>query len=175
MNHCIFAGYVSLAPSKKIYMKNDPSAYYCKILLRMIARNADGSFRHDYVKLFGWGKMADIIDERVTKGSKICVRCIARETRYTNEIGRVSSYIIFVIRELDVISYADMPEFFDDYKDSVFGDDIDEALDSCIPGESRIEQILSERANSSLKAFEGVDKFIDELGKDKSGIGDFLK
>ena len=168
MNHCIFAGFVLLDPSRKFYAKDNSGNYYCKILLRVLTKKDTGEYRSDYIKLFGWNSMADTISERVTKGSKICVRCIAREL-VTVFAGKRSSHIIFVIRELDVISYADQKEFFEDYEDTVFGDDLDEAIENYVPGQCRIDQIMSAKANSSLNAFEEVDRLIDSLQKNKAG------
>lgn len=162
-----------MEPSKKRYDKVHPDRYYNVITLRIVSRLQSGDYRQDFFRLFAFGRMADIVEEKVHKGTKICVRCFAREFHERNfRSGGFTSRIAFILRELDVISYVDKPEYFEDYDENVFTQGLEETLESYLPGTSKISQTLSAKAASSLD-FDEIDKMMDMLNADSGleGLG----
>lgn len=189
MNECIFYGTVFNPPTARMDTVI-AGRYFVKFVL-CLRSYAHGKWHFDYIDLFAFMWRADLVLQRLKKGSKVCCVCYCRTKLKKLDDGTFRKQVFFVISRIYFIrdTYKKRDEYFDEAEENVFvGElgkifiDCSDENDATASEEDRKELIsaeasmfmvknglLPEAEESNSTEFDEISNMIDTLEKEAGG------
>lgn len=190
MNECIFYGTVYNPPRTRWDSVN-PGNYFVKFSLALRSRSK-GRWYVDYIDIFAFMRKADIIIEKLSKGSKVCCVCYVRTKFKKLDDGTWQKQVFFVLRRIYFIrdTYKKRDEYFDNAAENVFTGELGRILVDCNddPNDSTASEadrkelinaeanlfmaktgLLGEANKDSAAAFDEISAMIDTLEREAGG------